>query len=515
MRTILLFVLCFLGLVKSADSQSIVSITPDHGTIGEFFQATAITSNTTNASMYWANFCLVQNGVVKQVYGHGTFDDTLSIIFVYMYQALSPGMYDLGLYFPDNTVVIKPNAFRVDPDPDPASLVSTSPDTALQGQIFYLDITGLNTHFDYNTNYGKSYLKHGNYTLESQWQLAFDATHKQCKFQFPFTAPLGMYDIVAGDELNGVLNKPAGFELKSNPDTPRIVSATPGHMFQGQSGDLTITGIHTLYSFNTYIFDPVTMLLRKSEEPFKGHEIGYSSNAPVVLSNLAVKVFMDFPYAEPPGTYDVITKDGLQGNLLLNAGFTLLPGPFPPSILSVSPDSIHAVDSMGNMNLAEILTVHGRNTHFGDCQLVYGDTYYCWYHKYINDSTFEVIVYTPYQITEGWHSMELKNCHDGNFVVQNAFYMINPTYGTPEISSGQFRVFPNPSTGRVQIKTGTAAGPSALLTLMDMQGQVLEQLRFPPGSNALNLELSGLRKGLYLLRLNSGVGSSTRKLVLQ
>ncbi len=508
MKIFILSVLCLIGLMKISNAQTIVSISVDHGNIGNFYQAYIVTQNTNDTIMYWAQFWLTKNGQKKlQLSAHS---GSLTYVEIYLYQSLTPGMYDLTLYLPDGSTVSKPNSFLVNPDPDPASFVSISPDTATPGPEFFTYITGLNTHFDYNTHHGKSFLKQGAYKIETIWQLVIDSTYKQCKFQIPFTAPPGKYDVMAGDELNGDLTRIDGFELQTNPNMPELVSVSPAEAEQRQPGYLIISSKNTLFTRNKYFFPWTGITLRKSEEPDKGHEIFYSSYYIDVYNDTAVRVPLNIPYYHPAGIYDVITKDSLHGELILPSAFTMLPGPFPPSILAVEPDTVFAKDSAGNLNLLEIITVRGRNTHF-EYPIYTG----IGLPNFINDSTFQIKWEKPYLYHDVWHNMIFTDETDGTLSYMNAFYLVNPTYGIPEFSSKVFKFYPNPTTGIVILETAEPADQSTEIIITNVTGQIIEKIRIKSGDTKTSVNLADKPRGIYFIKLATAKGSDTKKLVLQ
>jgi hypothetical protein len=79
-------------------------------------------------------------------------------------------------------------------------------------------------------------------------------------------------------------------------------------------------------------------------------------------------------------------------------------------------------------------------------------------------------------------------------------------------SVSDFTIFPNPSTGEAKI-TITDLTESTQVQLIDMSGRVIKNI---PVSNNNNIQLSGLQKGLYIVRImNASTGESiTKKLTV-
>lgn len=80
-----------------------------------------------------------------------------------------------------------------------------------------------------------------------------------------------------------------------------------------------------------------------------------------------------------------------------------------------------------------------------------------------------------------------------------------------------FDVFPNPTTGVVTVQFDENVGNRGVLELTDLQGRVIErmQLDFASISNSLQMDLSALPKGVYLLRLQGESRTQVERVVLK
>lgn len=70
-----------------------------------------------------------------------------------------------------------------------------------------------------------------------------------------------------------------------------------------------------------------------------------------------------------------------------------------------------------------------------------------------------------------------------------------------------WKVYPNPTTGRLDLELPEAAPKGSRITLHDMQGRVVFQSALSPGAERAVLDLGGLGSGVYQL-IVSGVGAS-------
>lgn len=67
-----------------------------------------------------------------------------------------------------------------------------------------------------------------------------------------------------------------------------------------------------------------------------------------------------------------------------------------------------------------------------------------------------------------------------------------------------FSVYPNPASGKLMIQTKTAANPDRRVDVFDIQGALVRSALIAPGAGILELELSGLKSGVYLVRFSDG-----------
>lgn len=82
---------------------------------------------------------------------------------------------------------------------------------------------------------------------------------------------------------------------------------------------------------------------------------------------------------------------------------------------------------------------------------------------------------------------------------------------------GQFNLFPNPNTGTFSLEVRNAESKNAVMTVTNVQGQVVytENLDFTSGSLSKNVDLGALANGLYIVNIASEGKVSNHKLVIQ
>lgn len=81
---------------------------------------------------------------------------------------------------------------------------------------------------------------------------------------------------------------------------------------------------------------------------------------------------------------------------------------------------------------------------------------------------------------------------------------------------GKVNVFPNPTSGKLNIQTESNKNTSAVLLLTDVPGRVLlrEEIRLTSGLNTREIDLTGYAKGVYFLTLRSNDNSVTMSVMV-
>ena len=101
-------------------------------------------------------------------------------------------------------------------------------------------------------------------------------------------------------------------------------------------------------------------------------------------------------------------------------------------------------------------------------------------------------------------------------ILKQKYIQVDHCSGTdePPAVSNLFTVFPNPSTGQVTIEVNRDVTGRCNLMLFDLAGcRLMESMQLIPAGNRLGLDLSGLGKGLYFLRLQAGELNAIRKVI--
>lgn len=85
------------------------------------------------------------------------------------------------------------------------------------------------------------------------------------------------------------------------------------------------------------------------------------------------------------------------------------------------------------------------------------------------------------------------------------------------VLGGQFSLFPNPTTGTFSLEVRNAEAKNAVMTVSNIQGQVVytENLNFASGSLTKNVNLGNIANGLYIVNIASEGKVSNHKLMIQ
>ncbi|MBL0912294.1 MAG: T9SS type A sorting domain-containing protein [Bacteroidia bacterium] len=83
----------------------------------------------------------------------------------------------------------------------------------------------------------------------------------------------------------------------------------------------------------------------------------------------------------------------------------------------------------------------------------------------------------------------------------------------PETADNDLRIFPNPTTGQLNISLDTDL--DAQVDVFDLFGKKIQSRTIAAGTRTLQIDLSGYAKGMYLIHVTKGSETSTHKVILQ
>ena len=91
------------------------------------------------------------------------------------------------------------------------------------------------------------------------------------------------------------------------------------------------------------------------------------------------------------------------------------------------------------------------------------------------------------------------------------------TIGLLEENVSEIRMFPNPATDMVNISIELNDASNTSVSVINMVGQVVISNDFGMlnGSNRLELNVSSLPAGMYIVEINAGASSQTERLIVK
>jgi len=121
---------------------------------------------------------------------------------------------------------------------------------------------------------------------------------------------------------------------------------------------------------------------------------------------------------------------------------------------------------------------------------------------YIFNSVFFTDANTGYAVGEG--GTILKTTNGGGF----------PTLVENVLQESTFTVYPNPATNKISIEThGNLLGETTIC-IFNINGALLQQEKFQ-SQNLIEMDVSAMAKGIYLLQIQTKAGVESKKLVVQ
>ena len=104
----------------------------------------------------------------------------------------------------------------------------------------------------------------------------------------------------------------------------------------------------------------------------------------------------------------------------------------------------------------------------------------------------------------GYNGMIIKTTNGGGF----------PTIVENVSRESTFNIYPNPATNKISIATNTNLQGETTICIFNMNGALLQQEKFQ-SQNQIELDVSALVKGFYLVKIQTRKGIETKKLVVQ
>ncbi len=135
----------------------------------------------------------------------------------------------------------------------------------------------------------------------------------------------------------------------------------------------------------------------------------------------------------------------------------------------------------------------------------------------IQNVTYIPNSYTFLPTTTGVYYFGLKNVSPANAVGRQAVFIDNfsvtEVLATDSFLSNKFSVSPNPTTGLINVTNNEGINVNEI-TVTDLNGRVVKTSKFDNVTN-IEMNISDLSSGMYMMSIKSDAGTATKKIVKQ
>ena len=486
-KTILLTVI-LLNTLFSLRAQSILSVSPNSGTIGQTLSLILQGSKT--------HFLQAGNNYVSFGFLSGTsginfvsvIDDSSLIVNVSIPNTVKTDDYDIIVYNSIDGNILAYNSFFVSGVSHPR-IVSVSPAIGSKGQTLNVRVNGSDTHFKTSSLMAVYFGFAQNKTAVNTMSVLND-TVVDLNVTIPPNTITGFYDVSFFNSLDSSISKLNIFYVNGMP-RPKILSVSPAIGNAGQTLNVSITGT------NTHFLQAPTMAY------FGFLQAGNNVNSVNVVNDSLLIANVTIPSSVVTGTYDVSTNDSIDRYVTQYNAFYVNGVP-APIITSITP----AVGSAGE---TIDITIKGANTHFfqgftTNVYFVQGNrSLITNYFNKIDDTTLTVNLSIPPLTPQGKYNLYIFNFTDKAIQMPDAF-LVDGYYGIHEFDNAYqpYQIYPNPFQSQVFIDYQLDKESDVLIELYDVTGKkifTVENQKKYPGQYQSLFSGDDLKAGFYMIRM--------------
>lgn len=460
---------------KVAPPPVLVSIVPNQAEQGDTFQATITGSNTDfngspDVSMSYSNNGFEVINATSVVVVNAT---TLQAQFTIPVDA-SAGLWDVhvdDLDLDDSFTVL---------EAVPA-IQFMEPNFAHQGDAFNGTIFGENTNWSGTPVVTLSHVNNPAIIITATNVTVVNATELTADFSIPGDVQTGNYNVNVD-----ALTQSNGFTVLAALQ-PVLTEIVPDNGAQGSMVTTTINAENTNFGES----DPAVSLSLHSNPAET-----ITASSVTVVDNNTLQASFDLPFDATPGLWDLNVDE-----LVLINSFTIIE--VVPALESITPESAVQGDVVTT-------TIKAVNSHFtltepviqllysGNPQEVIQTTSI----NVINDVTVEAVFTIPSNATTGLWDLTV----DG-MTLEDAF-TVNLFIGIATNTMTDVQVYPNPADERFFIDGATGSD----LSVYSAGGKLM--FRMDGLSEKQQIDVSGLTRGLYLVKIKSGGSERIEKLLV-
>lgn len=313
MKKILFYFLIFICTTnKYINGQQLQSIVPNTGSQGQTLTVSITGANTSfsqASNTVWFSqgsstiIYATNNNVISNTLINSTFSIPNNALL---------GYYNVNVYNQTNGLMSINNWFQITSNTNNPIITNVNPNSAQQGQLLPVTITGQNTNFLQATN-TTAWFEQGSSTVIYPLNIITNSNTQITIFmQIPANQPTGLYTTKVYNSVDGNMQLPNSFNVTYNANPPQLVSVSPSTTTQGAVLDVIISGQNTHFNQGT---GTITWFQQGSSTvsiyPFNQ----YSVNDNVHFAQYSI------PQTAQTGMYSTYTYNAIDGLLFLNASF--------------------------------------------------------------------------------------------------------------------------------------------------------------------------------------------------
>jgi len=423
-------------------------------------------------------------------------DSTINAFYKFTYNMYTSNNYILKLTDAVDGSLILPNSFALLPGANPPSLKNIIPSYAETGDTVTISLIGKNTTFSIAPNTFSLQNIYGQTIFPINVSCVNDTLMKAV-FYFTASDSLGQYNIkVPSTSYTPALTLNNAFTLY--PSRACIIHIYPDSAIIGNSLTITVNSLnsHYLAGTNTVLLQSIYGL-----SPLLGTNLS-------VINDSTLTADFNFTNSNINGKYNLIVDNAIDSTMKIDTAFTLNIATGEPHIANVNPCYVyfnnwvsltvkatgtHFLQSIDSLKLCNLqMTIHPISINIINDTVIVADFLIPPenYPKFYNLSYLDIVVF-------------------GNMLLAlpNAVCVSWPINVTEVYEQEQIFVYPNPAKDNLTIETLK----KSTIEILNLQGQIILQQHLQQGKT--EVDISGLAKGFYFLRLYSNGKTAVKKIL--
>ena len=427
-------------------------------------------------------------------------DTTLEADFTFDYYYM-PGTYGLKVYNGLDGMMMLSDVFTLEQGPNPPTLSSVEPDSAMQTEEVWVTITGENVDFNQGSVTFYLYQSSGTIIYPDEQNVVND-TVLEGDFFFNPDQNTGFYDVKT---TNSLLYLDNGFYLLPPEEYPGEPTNEPTSGNQGEPLTLTVT-VENAHFDHPDLETTCSLLLSRDE--------GIIADNVIVIDSNVIDAEFNFTENDPPGLYDLNIFNELDGTMWVDDAFTLEGDTTSVLLVNVNPDNADQGESLW-------VTITGQNTHFtsgsATLKFVQGSS------TFIYPTDEEVFSDTEISGNFTFSQEDLIGYYDvyvydlggaWSVSLSDGFYLDKYVSIGETKEPGIARVFPNPVNDVLTIERMTGENTTITFDILTLTGKIIYNDRIATHQNNRMVNVSEFESGVYLLRLRNGSKVKVEKIVI-